>query len=166
MPTQEQLDNWFSYHPPTEEQVGVYEGIRGLARDFAERLGYLLPNGPEKDAVMMDLRKVVMLANLSVACAVPEQASMEEFALRAVSPGEFPGIQVRRKAFVVIDEGEIPDPTHPVVGERITEADQKPGSALLSEEEASVDLDDDEVGGVDPKRGDVFLLQPGEPDVE
>lgn len=38
MITQEQLDNWFRYHPPTPEDVVAYQAIRDAGRSFAEAI--------------------------------------------------------------------------------------------------------------------------------
>lgn len=68
MITQEDLDNWFTYHAPKGDQVGRYENMRTSAKFFAEQVVALTPPGPDQDAAIRKLREVVMLANASIAC--------------------------------------------------------------------------------------------------
>lgn len=68
MITLEQLDNWFTYHAPTNDQQIRYVAIRDAARAFA---GILIENTPpsaDQTAAIRKLREAVMIANAAIAC--------------------------------------------------------------------------------------------------
>lgn len=65
-----QIEQWFRYHPPTDEQIECYSRIREEAREFAHTLNSVLPEGPDKTVAIRSLRETVMLANSALACAV------------------------------------------------------------------------------------------------
>lgn len=67
---QSDIDNWFTYHAPTPEQIIQYGEIRTAAKIFAETINRHVPAGADKTAAMRDLRKTVMSANLAIACYV------------------------------------------------------------------------------------------------
>lgn len=67
------IDNWFTYHPPTSGQVSDYAEIRNKAKEFAELLNQLLPDCADKTATFRKLREVVMMANQTIACNVFEE---------------------------------------------------------------------------------------------
>jgi hypothetical protein len=64
----EQLANWFTYHPPTPEQLGHYGCLRTAARAFAAIIDAHVPPGADKTATIRKLRECVMSANAAVAC--------------------------------------------------------------------------------------------------
>lgn len=64
-----QIDNWFTYHPPTDPQIECYARIRDEAREFAHMLNRVIPEGPDKTVALRSLRTTVMLANSAIACA-------------------------------------------------------------------------------------------------
>lgn len=66
--TLEQLDNWFSYHAPTQEQLAAYSKIRSSARRFAEAINDCVPESADKTAAIRKLRECVMTANAAIAC--------------------------------------------------------------------------------------------------
>lgn len=66
--TRDRIDNVFTHHPPTEDQIPRYEEIRRHGRQFAICIDSLVPNGPEKKKAMEALREVVMWANAGIAC--------------------------------------------------------------------------------------------------
>ena len=68
--TQAEIENWFSYHAPTPDQIIQYGEIRTAAKIFAETINRHVPAGADKTAAMRDLRKTVMAANLAIACYV------------------------------------------------------------------------------------------------
>jgi hypothetical protein len=50
MLTPDQLDNWFTYHPPTEETAPKYAAVRAAEEDCHVTIGHLFskgPNGPQ-----------------------------------------------------------------------------------------------------------------------
>jgi len=62
------LDNWFSYHAPTPEQLNHYNAIRAKARELADLFNEAVPDCADKTAAMRELRGTVMAMNLAVAC--------------------------------------------------------------------------------------------------
>ena len=67
---QDQIDNWFTYHPPTPQQLVQYGELRAEAKRFAETINRHVPAGPDKTAAMRKVREAVMTANAAIACAV------------------------------------------------------------------------------------------------
>lgn len=65
---QEDIDNWFSYHKPTDVQQQKYKDIRSMAGDFAVLLNHLLPDCADKTVVFRKLRELVMVANQTIDC--------------------------------------------------------------------------------------------------
>jgi hypothetical protein len=67
--TQEHLDNWFIYHPPTDPSVASsYEALRAGAKAFAELILQHTPSSADQTAALRKLREVVFTANASIAC--------------------------------------------------------------------------------------------------
>lgn len=67
--THEDLDNWFSYHPPKDgEEAETYERLRNSGRLFATAILVLTPPGPDQDAAIRKVREAVMTANAAIAC--------------------------------------------------------------------------------------------------
>jgi len=66
------IDRWFTYHRPTEMQVTVYCEIRAKARELAELMRHLVPDGDDKLFALQKLREAVMIANAAIACEEPE----------------------------------------------------------------------------------------------
>ena len=66
--TNEQLDNWFTYHAPTPEQLEHYAEIRAEALRFAHVLNGHIPESADKTAAIRKLRECVMTANAAIAC--------------------------------------------------------------------------------------------------
>lgn len=66
--TDEQLDNWFSYHAPTPEQLASYDVIRKTAKVFAKLINTECPESADKTAAIRKLRECVMTANAAIAC--------------------------------------------------------------------------------------------------
>ena len=64
----QQIDNWFSYHAPTPEQLEKYNDLRQGARAFAHLINSLVPESADKTAAMRLLRESVMTANAAIAC--------------------------------------------------------------------------------------------------
>lgn len=62
------LDNWFTYHPPTPEQVPVFEALRDAGHQFAETIMALVPPSPDRTVAVRKVREAVMTANASLAC--------------------------------------------------------------------------------------------------
>jgi len=66
--TQADLHNWFTYHPPTEEQAGRYGEIREAAMDFALVILTNTPASADQTAAIRKIREAVMTANAAIAC--------------------------------------------------------------------------------------------------
>ena len=71
MINQADLDNWFTYHAPTSEQVEHYNAIRDAAKIYAETVNKHVPGGADKEEAMRTIRNSVMQANLAIACYIP-----------------------------------------------------------------------------------------------
>jgi len=67
---QTDLDNWFTYHAPTAEQVTTYANLRNKAKEFAELFDTSVPDCADKTAALRELRNTVMAMNLAIACYV------------------------------------------------------------------------------------------------
>lgn len=68
MITDQQLNNWFSYHPPTDEQRTKYVLIRDKARELAAVIVANTPSSADQTAALRKLRESVMTANAAIAC--------------------------------------------------------------------------------------------------
>jgi hypothetical protein len=68
MSEQEQLDNWFSYHPPLNGQADTYARLRAGAKQYAELIVASCPPSADRTAALRKLREVVYTANASIAC--------------------------------------------------------------------------------------------------
>ena len=65
---QTDIENWFTYHPPTGTQPERYEKIRAAAKQLALTIDSCCPESADKTAAMRKLREAVMTANQSIAC--------------------------------------------------------------------------------------------------
>lgn len=68
MATQAELDNWYSYHAPSSEQVAVYEELRTKAKELGELFNQYAPACADSTDAHRQLRKAVMCMNLAIAC--------------------------------------------------------------------------------------------------
>lgn len=64
---QEILDNMFTYHPPREKQVEVYEQLRATAKEFAALVVNICPDSDERGKAVARINEAVMWANASIA---------------------------------------------------------------------------------------------------
>lgn len=62
------IDNWFTYHAPSDDQCQRYAALREKAKELALTIQELVPESDEKKAAMLRLRESVMLANAGIAC--------------------------------------------------------------------------------------------------
>ena len=65
--TKEAIDDIFTYHAPTPEQLPKYEAIRDAAKVFAQVLLANTPSSADQTAAIRLLRQAVMTANQAVA---------------------------------------------------------------------------------------------------
>lgn len=63
-----QIDNWFRYHAPKEDQQERYERIRASAKDFAMVLVECTPQSADQTSALRKLRECVTTANAAIAC--------------------------------------------------------------------------------------------------
>lgn len=66
--SQQEIENWFSYHKPTEVQTVKYEQIREAAKKMAEVINQHCPDGGDKLEAFRKVREAVMTANSAIAC--------------------------------------------------------------------------------------------------
>ena len=84
---QADIDNWFTYHTPSTEQIGTYSVIRNTAKSLAQVFDEAVPDCADKTAAMRHLRETVMAMNLAIACyEVP--AVYESGTIRQVITGK------------------------------------------------------------------------------
>lgn len=66
----EQLENWFSYHQPTSSEiVDAHQRVRNAFMFLAKEMNALLPEGPDKTVTLRAIRDASMQANATIACA-------------------------------------------------------------------------------------------------
>ena len=64
----ETLENWFTYHAPSRDQLTAYAKLRSAALDFAKAINDLVPDSADKTAAIRKVREAVMTANAAIAC--------------------------------------------------------------------------------------------------
>jgi hypothetical protein len=88
----EEVQNYFVYHAPTEDQRHLYERMNNMWQQVAEMIWEMVPpfnqGSPDKTVVFRELMLTRMLANAAVACfnEPPISGSPE-----AQGPSESPG---------------------------------------------------------------------------
>lgn len=68
MISQDQLDNWFTYHSPSPDQLPKYLAIREAGKAFASAIVSNSPDCADTTAAMRKVREAVMTANQAIAC--------------------------------------------------------------------------------------------------
>ena len=67
--TQEQLDNWFTYHAPENDfQMEGYKNIRTAGKALAETIVKYCPASADATAAVRKVREAIMTANAAIAC--------------------------------------------------------------------------------------------------
>lgn len=66
--THEQIENWFTYHAPSSDDLSAYAKLRNSAKSFAAAINELCPESADKTAAIRKVREAVMTANASIAC--------------------------------------------------------------------------------------------------
>jgi len=69
MITDAEIENWFSYHTPTNEQRIKYVDIRDAAKILAYVIIKNTPSSADQSAAIRLLRECVMTANAAIACS-------------------------------------------------------------------------------------------------
>lgn len=67
MPTREELDARFTYHPPSPEQTKIYEEMREHARVLADFINDNAPESREQSSALTHLDEVVFWTNAAIA---------------------------------------------------------------------------------------------------
>lgn len=64
--THEDVDLWFTYQAPTDDQIKRMTIVRNAAKEMAHRMVDEIPDGPSKTKAIQDLRETVMRGNLGI----------------------------------------------------------------------------------------------------
>ncbi len=64
----EEIDNWFTYHEPTEADRVAYVAIREKAKELAKVILVNTPPSADQTSAIRKLRECVWVANSSIAC--------------------------------------------------------------------------------------------------
>ena len=62
-----EIENIFTYHPPTSGQARRYEQLRAAAKSMAHTISACCPESADTSAAMRKLRECVMTANAAIA---------------------------------------------------------------------------------------------------
>ena len=68
MITLAELDNWFTYHAPTDDDKVAYEAIRNAGKLLASTILVNTPASADQSAAIRKVREAVMTANAAIAC--------------------------------------------------------------------------------------------------
>lgn len=63
------IENWFEYHAPSQEQQPKYQSLRAAGKALASEILRCTPPGPDQTAAIRKVREAVMTANQAIACA-------------------------------------------------------------------------------------------------
>ena len=67
-PQKDDIENWFTYHSPTEESIPKYKDIRKMGLKFARGIMDNCPPSADRSAAIRKVREAVMTANAAIAC--------------------------------------------------------------------------------------------------
>ena len=67
MADRQELENRFTYHPPNESKVELYEALRQDGHEFAKLVDQFVPDGREKALALTKIEEAVMWANAGIA---------------------------------------------------------------------------------------------------
>jgi Xaa-Pro aminopeptidase len=65
---EDKIQNWFTYHAPTPEQVEAMTRINEAAKELARAIDAGVPNGADKFAAFRMVREARMTANAGIVC--------------------------------------------------------------------------------------------------
>ncbi len=65
---EDQIENWFSYHSPKDDQPAKYVAIREAGKALALTIANNTPTNADQSAALRKVREAVMTANASIAC--------------------------------------------------------------------------------------------------
>lgn len=66
--TQTELENWFTYHSPSGDQLPRFQNLRTAALTFAKVILENTPPSEDQTVAIRKVREAVMTANASIAC--------------------------------------------------------------------------------------------------
>lgn len=66
--TKEQIEQWFTYHPPDLDQPARYAILRNAGKALAEVILEQTPSGADQSAAIRKVREAIMTANAAIAC--------------------------------------------------------------------------------------------------
>jgi hypothetical protein len=66
--TVDRIEEWFTYHAPTPDQLPRYQAIRDKAKELARVIEANTPACADQTVALRKLREAVMVANASIAC--------------------------------------------------------------------------------------------------
>lgn len=68
-PTQDDLEHWFTYHQPeNDQQLNAYKMVRKYGKFLAQQILENCPVGADRTAAIRKVREAVMTANAAIAC--------------------------------------------------------------------------------------------------
>jgi hypothetical protein len=62
------IENWFTHHPPDQDQLEDYRALRSAALVFATVIVERVPDSADRTAALRKVREAVMTANAAIAC--------------------------------------------------------------------------------------------------
>lgn len=65
---EQKIEEWFTYHTPTPDQIPKYAAVRSKARELADVIVANSPRCADQTAALRKLRECVMVVNQSIAC--------------------------------------------------------------------------------------------------
>lgn len=68
MITEQDIENWFTYHSPSPEQLPKYSKIREVGKNLAQVILDNTPPSADQTAAIRKVREAVMTANAAIAC--------------------------------------------------------------------------------------------------
>jgi len=68
VPKNADLENWFTYHAPTPDDIPKYKDVRKAGLKLAETIKENCPRGADTSAAIRKVREAVMTANAAIAC--------------------------------------------------------------------------------------------------
>lgn len=63
-----QIENWFTYHSPTLDQLPKFVAIREAGKALAQAIVDNTPSSADQSAAIRLVRESVMTANAAIAC--------------------------------------------------------------------------------------------------
>ena len=65
------IDEIFKHHPPTPQQLDLYDVVRNQLKDFAHWIQVHVPESREKSLAITSLQEAMMWANSAIAIHTP-----------------------------------------------------------------------------------------------